>query len=73
MLASRFLNNHEIKCSTNKLELLGAVGVCEHFINYLNGSDFKVVTDHKALISPFLANHRNRTMHSRLTLWVNRL
>ena len=71
--ASRFLNNHEMKYSTIKLELLGVVWATEHFRNYLYGTEFQIVTDHKALLSALSANHGNKTMHNRLTRWVNRL
>ena len=71
--ASRFLNNHKIKYSTNKLELLGVVWATEHFRNYMYGMEFQIVTDHKAILSAFSANHGNKTMHCRLTRWVNRL
>ena len=71
--ASRFLINHELKYSTNKLELLGAVWATEHFRNYLYGTKLQILTDHKALLSALSANHGNKTMHSRLTRWVNRL
>ena len=71
--ASRFMNNHEMKYSTNKLELLGVVCATEHFRNYLYGTEFQIVTDNKALLSALSANHGNKTMHSRLTRWVNRL
>ena len=71
--ASRFLNNHEMKYSTDELELLGVVWAAEHFRNYLYGTEFQIVTDHKALLSALSANHGNKTMHSRLTRWVNRL
>ena len=46
--ASRFLKNHEMKYSTNKLELLGVVWASEAFRNYLYGTEFQIVTDHKA-------------------------
>ena len=64
--ASRFLNPHESKYSTNELELLGVV---EHYKTYFSGSDFEVITDHKALST----NHGNEIYHSRLTRWVDRL
>ena len=70
---SRFLNNHEMKYSTNELELLGVVCSSDHFRNYLYGTEFPTLTDHKALLSALSANHGNKTMHSRLTRWVNRL
>ena len=71
--ASRFLNNHESKYSTNEHELLRVVWATEQFKNYLYGAEFEIVMDHKALLSALNANQRNKTMHSRLTRWVNRL
>ena len=71
--ASRFLNNNEMKYSTNELELLRVVWATELFRNYLYGTEFQIVTDHKALLSALSANHGNKTMRSRLTRWVNRL
>ena len=63
-----------MKYSTNELELLGVVWATKHhFRNYLYGTEFQIVTDHKALLSALSANHGNKTMHSRLTRWVNRL
>ena len=71
--ASRFLNPHESKYSTNELELLGVVWAVEYYKNYLYGSDFEIITDHKALLSALSPNHGNKTYHSRLTRWVDRL
>ena len=71
--ASRFLNPHDSKYSTNELELLGVVRAVEHYKNYLYGSEFEVITDHKALLSALSLNHGNKTYHSRLTRWVDRL
>ena len=59
--ASRFLNPHESKYSTNELELLGVVWAVEHYKNYLYGSEFEVFTHHKALISTLSPNHGNKT------------
>ena len=70
---SGFLNPHESKYSTNQLELLGVVWAVEHYKNYLFGSEFEVVTDHKALLSALSQNHGNKTYHSRLIRWVDRL
>ena len=72
-ICSRFLNNHELKYSTNKLELLGVVWASEHFRNYFHEAEVEIVTDQKALLSAPSANHSNKTIHSRLTRWVNRL
>ena len=41
------------------------------FRNYLYGTEFQI--DHKALLAALSANHGKKTMHSRLTRWVNRL
>ena len=71
--ASRFLNPHESKYSTNELELLVVVWAVEHYKNYLYGSEFELIADHKALLSALSLNHRNNTYHSRLTRWVDRL
>ena len=69
--AFRFLNSHEMKYSTNELELLGVVWATEHFENYLYGAEFEIATDHKALLSALNANQSNKTMYSRLARWVN--
>ena len=71
--ASKFLNPHESKYSTNNLELLGVVCAVEHYKNYLYPSEFEIITDHKALLSALSPNHGNKTYHSRLTRWVDRL
>ena len=63
--ASRFLNPHESKYSTNELELLEVVWAVEHYKNYLYGSDVEVITDQKALLSALSTNHANKTYHSR--------
>ena len=69
----RKLGNNSTKYSKNELELLGVVWATEHFKNYLYGAEFEIVTDHKALLSALNANQSNKTMHSRLTRWINRL
>ena len=71
--ASRFLNDQEKKYSTNELELLAIVWSCEHFRNYLLGSHFVVLMDHKAIISALKTNRGNKTHQSRLTRWADRL
>ena len=71
--ASRFLYPHESKYSTNELELLGVVWAVEHYKNYLYGFKFEIITDHKALLSALPPNNGNKTYHSRLTRWVDRL
>ena len=59
--------------STNEHELLGVVWAIERYKNSLFGSEFEVITDHKALFSALSPNHGNKTYHSRLTKWVDRL
>ena len=71
--ASRFLKIQEKKYSTNELELLAIVWSCEYFRNYLLGNRFEVLTDHKANISAFQSNRRNKSYQSRLTRWEDRL
>ena len=61
-----------MKFSTNKSELLGVVWASEHFRNYHYGTEFQIVTYHKALLSALSAIQGKTTMHSRLTRWVNR-
>ena len=71
--ASRFLPVFEMKYLINELELLAIVWAIEHFKNYVYGVQFKVVSDHKALMSVLKPNRGNKTVSSRLTRWVDRL
>ena len=71
--ASRFLTDFEMKYSINELELLAIVWAIEHFKNCEYGVHFKVVSDHKALVSVLKPNRGNKTFSSRLTRWVDRL
>ena len=71
--ASRFLNNLELRYSTNELELLAVVWPMEHFKYYLYGSGFILQTDHQALLTALKENRGNKTYRSRLTRWVDRL
>ena len=71
--ASRFLNPHESKYSTNELELLGVVWAVENYKTYLYGSEFEVITEHKALLCALSPNHGNKTYQSRLPRWVDRI
>ena len=71
--ASRFLTDFESKYSINELELLAIVWAVEHFRNYVYGVQFKIISDHKALMSVLKPNRGNKTFSSRLTRWVDRL
>ena len=63
-VASRFLNTNEMKNSTKELELLRVVWATEHYNIYLNGAEFEMVTDRKALLSELTAKESNKTVHS---------
>ena len=41
--------------------------------DYLHGQEFKILTDHQALLSALNENRGNKTYQSRLTRWVDRL
>ena len=71
--ASRHLNAQEKKFSTNELELLAVVWAVDRFEHYLLGKEFILATDHKALTSALGEYKSNKTYHSRLTRWVERL
>ena len=71
--ASRFLNFCEERYSVNEHELLGVVWSTEYFKNYLYGKHFKVITDHRALLSIMKENRSNKSYSIRLTRWVDRL
>ena len=71
--ASRFLNSCEERYSVNELELLGVVWSTEFLKNYLYGKQFKVITDHRALLSIMKEHRSNKSYNSRLTRWVDRL
>ena len=49
--ASRFLTPFEQKYSINQLELLAVVWSAEIFRSYVCGTNFEIVSDHKALTS----------------------
>ena len=69
--ASRFLNKHESRYSTNELELLAVVWSLEHFKHYLFGTEFTLQTDHRAPLTALNENCGNKTYQSRLTRWVD--
>ena len=71
--ASSILTDFETKYSINELELLAIVWAIKYFKNYVYGVQFKVVSDHKALLSVLKPNRENKTFSRRLTRWVDRL
>ena len=71
--ASRFLTDFEAKYSITKLELLAIVWAVEYFINYVYGVPFKILSDHKALMTVLRPIRGNKTFSSKLTRWVDRL
>ena len=48
---SRFLNSCKERYSVNELELLGLIWSVAYFKNYLYDKEFKVITDHRSLLS----------------------
>ena len=71
--ASRFLTPFEQKYSINELELLAVVWSEENFRNYVYGTNFEMVSDHKALTSILKGNRAKKTFSSGLTRRVDRL
>ena len=71
--ASRFLISCEESYSINELGLLGVVWLIEFFKIYLYGKNFTVITDHRALLSIMKEKRSNKSYHSRLTRWNDRL
>ena len=65
--ASRFLTSFEQKFSINELELLAVVWTLENFGKFVYGTQFEVVSDHKALTSILKGNKANKTYSSQLT------
>ena len=71
--ASRFLNSNEERYSVNDLDLLGVVWSVKYFKNQLYGKSFKIITDHRALLSIMKEHRSNKSYNSRSTRWVDRL
>ena len=65
--ASRFLKEFEKKYSINELELFAVVWSEENFRNYVYGTEFEVVSDHKALMIILKDDRANKSFSSRLT------
>ena len=71
--ASRFLTAIEQKYSKIELELLALLWAIEMFGNFVYGTQFEVVSDHKAVTAILKGNRANKTYFSRLTPWVDQL
>ena len=70
---SRFLNPCEQRYSVNELELLGVLWSIEYFKNYLYGKNFRVLTNHRVLLSILKENRSKKSYNSRLTRWIRLL
>lgn len=66
---SRKLTERESKYSASERELLSVLHAVEQFRPYIEGSHFKVISDHSAL--QWL--HKNKDPHGRLARWAMRL
>ena len=65
------LSKIERKYSQTEREALAVVWACEHFMMYLLGNEFELVTDHKAL--EFIFNNPNSKPVPRIERWALRL
>ena len=66
---SRQLQPREQRYSATEIEALAMLSTIEHFAYFLVGKDFKVFTDHKALVRLFDSS----TLNNRLWRWRVRL
>lgn len=66
---SRKLSDRESNFSTSERELLSVIHAVEQFRPYIEGTHFKVITDHSAL--QWL--HKTKDPHGRLARWAMRL
>ena len=71
--ASRFLTTIEQKYSFNELELLAVVWAKENSRNYVYGTEFEVVSDHKVLTSTLHGNRAEKFFSSILTRSICKL
>lgn len=60
---SRQLRGAELRYSATELEALAVVRTVQHFLPYLYGREFVVVTDHQALTSLMSSKTLNRRLH----------
>ena len=70
---SGFLTTFEQKYSIEELDVLPVDWVAENLENYVYGTEFEVVSDHKAITSKLKRFTAENTFSSRLTKWVDRL
>ena len=71
--ASRFLNEAGLKYSINEVEILAVIWSVTHYRKYSIRDPFKIVTDHKALLSCLSEEMNAKTTQTRLVRWVDRL
>ena len=71
--ASRFLIEAGLKYSINEVELLAVIWAVTHYRKYSIRDPFKIVTDHKALLSCLSEEMNAKTTQTRLVRWVDRL
>ena len=60
---SRQLRGAEVRYSATKLDALAVVESIKHFLHYLYGRKFTVMTDHKPLTSLMTSKTLNRRLH----------
>ncbi len=60
---SQQLRGAELRYSVTELEALAVVRTVQHFLPYLYGREFTVVTDHQALTSLMSSKTLNRRLH----------
>ena len=71
--ASRVLTEFKQTYLINKLELLAVVWAIENVQNFVCGTEFEVLLDHKGLMPTLTYNWGNKTFHQEFTRWVDRL
>ena len=59
--------------NTNELEMIGLVWSIHQFKNYLLGSQFKLINDHKAMVTALRDDQNAKTTQSKSTRWADKL